>query len=173
MKKVYTDAAAALAGLLHDDMMVMCGGFGLVGIPDKLIHALRDTGAKDLTCVSNNAGIDDSLIGGVIDPKYTGYNLVEQWTSYGWNVFAVENGNDYGQVVAGLRTLEQWDPADRRPMVLIGKTVKGYWPVPVEKQLVGFPSHPYAQKINSDYFVALAKTFEDRYGVPEDQRASL
>ena len=35
----------------------------------------------------NNAGIDDSLIGGVIDPKYTGYDLVEQWTSYGWNVF--------------------------------------------------------------------------------------
>lgn len=130
----------------------------------------------------NNAGIDDSLIGGVIDPKYTGYNLVEQWTSYGWNVFAVENGNDYGQVVAGLRTLEQWDPADRRPMVLIGKTVKGYWPVPVEKQLVGFPSHPYAQKINSDYFVALAKTFEDRYGVqfvgirdgaPKDTRERL
>src|SRR5688572_30894640 len=42
----------------------------------------------------NNAGIDDSLIGGVIDPKYTGYDLVEQWTSYGWNVFTAANGND-------------------------------------------------------------------------------
>jgi transketolase len=130
----------------------------------------------------NNSGIDDSLIGGVIDPKYTGYDLVEQWTSYGWNVFAVENGNDYGQVVAALRTLEQWDPADRRPMVLVGKTVKGYWPVKVEKQLVGFPSHPYAQKMNSEYFVQLAKTFEDRYGVqfvgirdgaPKDTRERL
>ena len=56
--KVYKDAKSALEGVLHDGMMVMCGGFGLVGIPDKLIHALRDAGVKDLTCVSNNAGID-------------------------------------------------------------------------------------------------------------------
>ena len=56
--KVYKDAKSALEGVLQDGMMVMCGGFGLVGIPDKLIHALRDAGVKDLTCVSNNAGID-------------------------------------------------------------------------------------------------------------------
>ncbi len=130
----------------------------------------------------NNAGIDDALIGGVIDPQYTAYNLIDQWTSYGWNVFPIENGNDYGQVVAALWTMEQWDPADRRPMIVIGKTLKGYWPVPVEHQLVGYPSHPYAQKMNSPYFVALAKTFEDRYGVqfqgiregaPKDTRERL
>ncbi|HKE84053.1 MAG TPA: hypothetical protein VKB50_09870, partial [Vicinamibacterales bacterium] len=120
----------------------------------------------------NNAGIDDSLLGGVINSKYTGYNLVEQWTSYGWNVFVVGDGNDYGQVVSALRTLEQWDPADRRPIVLIGKTTKGYWPTAVNgtipghgNQVVGFPSHPYAMKMNSEYFVALARTFESRYGV--------
>jgi hypothetical protein len=44
--KVYKDAKSALEGVLHDGMMVMCGGFGLVGIPDKLIHAVRDSGVK-------------------------------------------------------------------------------------------------------------------------------
>ncbi len=120
----------------------------------------------------NNAGIDDVLLGGVIDRKYDGYNLIEQWTSYGWNVFTVENGNDYGQVVAALKTMEEWDPEDRRPMIMIGKTIKGYWPNAVDgkipgagPQLISYPSHPYAMKMNSDYFVALCKTFEDHYGV--------
>ena len=120
----------------------------------------------------NNAGIDDSLIGGVIDRKYEGYKLVDQWTSYGWNVFVVQNGNAYDQVVAVLKTMEHWDPADRRPMAVIGKTTKGYWPAAVDRkipdfgdQIVGYPSHPYAMKMNSDYFLALAKTFEKHYGV--------
>jgi len=120
----------------------------------------------------NNAGIDDSLIGGVIHSKYDGYRIVDQWTSYGWNVFVVNDGNNYDQVVAGLKTLEDWDPKDRRPMVLIGKTTKGYWPTAVGgripdngEQVVGYPSHPYAMKMNSEYFVALARTFESRYGV--------
>ncbi len=61
--KVYKDAKSALDGLLRDDLMLMCGGFGLVGIPDKLIHAVRDSGVKGLTCVSNNAGIDGAGLG--------------------------------------------------------------------------------------------------------------
>ena len=61
--KVYKDAKSALEGVLQDGMMVMCGGFGLVGIPDKLIHAVRDSGVKGLTCVSNNAGIDGHGLG--------------------------------------------------------------------------------------------------------------
>lgn len=120
----------------------------------------------------NNAGIDDALIGGVIDSKYTGYNLVEQWTSYGWNVIVVEDGGDYGQVVAALQKAEQCDPADRRPIVLIARTTKGYWPTAVRgsiaeqgDQIVGYPSHPYGFKMNSDYFLSLATTFEKRYGV--------
>src|SRR5207248_10707467 len=55
--KIYPDAAAALDGLLHDGMMIMAGGFGLCGIPEKLIAAIRESGGKDLTAVSNNAGI--------------------------------------------------------------------------------------------------------------------
>ena len=113
----------------------------------------------------NNAGIDDSLIGGVVDSKFDGYSLPEQWTSYGWNVITIPGGNDYAQILDVLRKMEQWDPADRRPMVVIGKTTKGYWPVPVEKQVVGYPSHPFGFKMNSDYIVSLAKTFESRYGV--------
>jgi transketolase len=121
----------------------------------------------------NNAGIDDSLIGGVIDSKYTGYDFVDQWKSYGWNVMTMANGNDYEQVVNALKAMDDIDPDDRRPVIVIGKTVKGYWPTAANgklapgscDQVVGYPSHPYAMKMNSEYFVALAKTFEDQYGV--------
>ena len=61
--KVYKDAKSALAGVLADGQMLMCGGFGLVGIPEKLIRAVRDAGVKNLTCVSNNAGIDGAGLG--------------------------------------------------------------------------------------------------------------
>ena len=63
MKKVYSDAAAALDGLLFDGMTIMAGGFGLCGIPENLITALRDSGVKDLTVISNNAGVDDFGLG--------------------------------------------------------------------------------------------------------------
>jgi transketolase len=119
----------------------------------------------------NNAGIDDALIGGVVSRKFEGYKLVDQWTSYGWNVFSIPDGHDYNQILDVLKKMENWDPADRRPMIVFGKTTKGYWPgavngkLPGTDQIVGYPSHPYAFKMNSEYFVALAKTFEDRYGV--------
>src|ERR1700761_5358773 len=63
VNKVFPDAKAALAGLLHDGMSIMSGGFGLCGIPSALIDAIRDSGAKDLTIISNNAGIDDVGLG--------------------------------------------------------------------------------------------------------------
>jgi transketolase len=120
----------------------------------------------------NNAGIDDALLGGVVSRKFQGYRLVDQWTSYGWNVFTMSDGHDYDQIVGTLRAMEEWDPADRRPMIAIGTTTKGYWPGAVGgkipgagDQVVGYPSHPYAMKMNSEYFVALARTFEERYGV--------
>lgn len=56
--KVFPGADQALAGLIRDGMTIMAGGFGLCGMPSDLIGALRDTGARDLTCVSNNAGIE-------------------------------------------------------------------------------------------------------------------
>ena len=67
--KVYPDAAAALQGLLHDGMMIMAGGFGLCGIPEKLILAIRDSGVTGLTAVSNNAGIDGAGLGLLLDTR--------------------------------------------------------------------------------------------------------
>ncbi len=63
MNKVFETPALALAGLTRDGMKIAVGGFGLCGIPEQLILALRDSGAKELTCVSNNAGIDDWGLG--------------------------------------------------------------------------------------------------------------
>ncbi len=63
MKKVYSDAAAALDGLLFDGMTIAAGGFGLCGIPELLIAAIRDNGVKNLTIASNNAGVDDFGLG--------------------------------------------------------------------------------------------------------------
>ena len=67
MKKVYPDARAALAGILKDGMLIMSGGFGLCGIPETLILAIRDSGVKNLTVVSNNAGIDGIGLGVLLD----------------------------------------------------------------------------------------------------------
>jgi len=63
MNKVYPDAAAALSGIVKDGQTIAVGGFGLCGIPEALIVALRDSGVKNLTAVSNNAGIDDAGLG--------------------------------------------------------------------------------------------------------------
>jgi 3-oxoacid CoA-transferase subunit A len=63
MKKVFLDAKAALDGVLFDGMTVMSGGFGLCGIPENLIAALVASGVKDLTVISNNAGVDDFGLG--------------------------------------------------------------------------------------------------------------
>ncbi|WP_289032371.1 CoA transferase subunit A [uncultured Roseibium sp.] len=63
MNKIYPDAAAALDGLVFEGMTIMAGGFGLCGIPENLITSLRDAGTKDITAISNNAGIDDFGLG--------------------------------------------------------------------------------------------------------------
>jgi transketolase len=125
----------------------------------------------------NNAGIDDALLGGVVNDKFDGYRLQDQWMSYGWNVLSIPDGHDYGQILGALRTMDTWDAADRRPMILFGKTTKGYWPeahdgkIPGEveqNQIVGYKSHPFGFKMNSPYIVALAATFEKRYGIRFD-----
>jgi 3-oxoacid CoA-transferase subunit A len=69
MNKVYPDARAALAGLLKDGMLIMAGGFGLCGIPESLIYAIRESGVKNLTVVSNNAGIDGVGLGLLLDTR--------------------------------------------------------------------------------------------------------
>ena len=63
MNKLYPDAASALEGLLRDDMLIASGGFGLCGIPERLLEAIRESGVKGLTFASNNAGIDNEGIG--------------------------------------------------------------------------------------------------------------
>ena len=63
MKKLYPDATAALEGVLRDGILIASGGFGLCGIPERLLDAIRDSGVKDLVFASNNAGIDNEGIG--------------------------------------------------------------------------------------------------------------
>lgn len=69
MRKIYPDATSALAGLLRDGMTVMAGGFGLCGIPETLIGAIREAGVKDLTVISNNAGIDGVGLGVLLETR--------------------------------------------------------------------------------------------------------
>jgi len=69
MRKVYPDAKSALEGLTFDGMTVMSGGFGLCGIPEFLIAALRDSGAKNLTVISNNAGVDGFGLGQLLETR--------------------------------------------------------------------------------------------------------
>jgi 3-oxoacid CoA-transferase subunit A len=69
MNKVYADARAALAGVLKDGMLIMAGGFGLCGIPETLILAIRDSGVKNLTVVSNNCGVDGKGLGVLLDTR--------------------------------------------------------------------------------------------------------
>jgi len=114
---------------------------------------------------NNNAGIDDALIGGVVNTKFDAYRLRDQWTSYGWNVFDLADGHDYSQILDVMQRMETWDADDRRPMIVIGKTTKGYWPAALKDQIVGYASHPFGFKMNSDYIVGLSKTYEERFGV--------
>jgi 3-oxoacid CoA-transferase subunit A len=69
MQKVYSDAKSALAGVVKDGMTIMCGGFGLCGIPEVLIEALKETGATNLTAVSNNAGTDGFGLGLLLETR--------------------------------------------------------------------------------------------------------
>ena len=69
MRKVYPDATAALADVLHDDMTIMAGGFGLCGIPEHLIAAIRASGVKGLTVISNNAGADGFGLGVLLETR--------------------------------------------------------------------------------------------------------
>jgi len=69
MKKIYPSAKAALDGIVHDGQLLAVGGFGLCGIPEALIDALRDSGAKHLTVISNNAGVDGFGLGKLLETR--------------------------------------------------------------------------------------------------------
>ena len=69
MNKIYPSAAAALQGVVRDGQLIAVGGFGLCGIPEALIDALRDSGTKNLTAISNNAGVDDFGLGKLLQTR--------------------------------------------------------------------------------------------------------
>jgi 3-oxoacid CoA-transferase subunit A len=69
MNKIYPSASEALKGIVKDGQLLAVGGFGLCGIPEALIAALRDSGAKNLTCISNNAGVDGFGLGMLLETR--------------------------------------------------------------------------------------------------------
>lgn len=97
MKKVYANASEALDGLLHDGMLIAAGGFGLCGIPELLIDAIVDSGVKDLTVASNNAGVDGFGLGKLLDTR----QIKRMMSSY-----VGENAEFMRQYLAGELELE-------------------------------------------------------------------
>jgi 3-oxoacid CoA-transferase subunit A len=94
--KVYTDAKSAIAGV-KDNMILLVGGFGLCGIPENCIEALKESGVKGLTCVSNNAGVDDFGLGLLLQTR----QIKKMMSSY-----VGENGTFEKQFMAGELELE-------------------------------------------------------------------
>lgn len=111
VSKLYKNAAEALAGVVTDGMTIAVGGFGLSGIPNNLIQALRDTGVKDLTVVSNNMGVDGKGLGLLIENEqvskvlasYVGENklFAEQYLSGALDVEFVPQGTLAERLRAG------------------------------------------------------------------------
>ncbi len=137
-EKIYPDAAAALAGVIEDGQTLAVGGFGLCGIPEALIAALRDTGKTDFTVVSNNAGVDGFGLGVLLETRqikkmissYVGENkeferqflageleleftpqgtLAERLRAGGAGIPAFYTRTGYGTVVAGGKDTRQFD----------------------------------------------------------------
>ena len=77
MNKIYPSAAAALAGIVHDNQLLAVGGFGLCGIPEALIDALAASGAQGLTVISNNAGVDGFGLGKLLETRQIKHGLFE------------------------------------------------------------------------------------------------
>jgi 3-oxoacid CoA-transferase subunit A len=97
MKKIYGSAAEALDGLLQDGMLIAAGGFGLCGIPELLIDGIVDSGVKDLTVASNNAGVDDFGLGRLLATR----QIKKMMSSY-----VGENAEFMRQYLAGELELE-------------------------------------------------------------------
>src|SRR3954470_13291378 len=97
MNKVYSDARAAVEGLLHDNMTIAAGGFGLCGIPENLIAALHESGVKGLTIVGNNAGVDGFGMGSLLPARQVKKVMA---------LYVGENKEFERQVLAGELELE-------------------------------------------------------------------
>ena len=141
MNKIYASAAEALDGIIDDGMLIASGGFGLCGIPELLLAAIRDSGAKDLTFASNNAGVDDFGIGILLQTKqvkkmissYVGENaefmrqylsgeleleftpqgtLAERMRAGGAGIPGFYTKTGVGTVIAEGKDVKQWDGQD-------------------------------------------------------------
>ena len=141
MNKIYGTASEALEGLLRDDMLIASGGFGLCGIPELLLAAIRDAGVKNLTFASNNAGVDDFGIGILLQTKqvkkmissYVGENaefmrqylsgelelefnpqgtLAERMRAGGCGIPGFYTKTGVGTVIADGKEVKSWDGQD-------------------------------------------------------------
>ena len=133
MNKVYGSAAEALDGVLKDGMVIAAGGFGLCGIPELLIAAIRDAGTKNLTVASNNAGVDDFGLGLLLETR----QVTKMVSSY-----VGENAEFMRQYLAGELELEfnpQGTLAER--MRAGGAGIPGFYTKPASA-----PSLPRARK---------------------------
>ncbi|WP_020648658.1 CoA transferase subunit A [Solimonas variicoloris] len=144
MNKLYPDAKSALDGLLRDGMTLAVGGFGLCGIPEALIDALRDSGCRELTVISNNAGVDGFGLGRLLDTRqirkmissYVGENkeferqflageleleftpqgtLAEKLRAGGAGIPAFYTKTGYGTIVADGKETRQFPNASGEP----------------------------------------------------------
>jgi 3-oxoacid CoA-transferase subunit A len=157
MDKVFPDATAALAGLLRDGITIMAGGFGLCGIPEKLIGAVRESGVRHLTVISNNAGIDGVGLGVLLESRqvhkmissYVGENklfadlylkgeldlefnpqgtLAERIRAGGAGVPAFFTKTGVGTLIAEVAIVHAWT-GDREGNLAYRKTARNFNPV--------------------------------------------
>jgi 3-oxoacid CoA-transferase subunit A len=158
MNKVYPDARSALEGVVQDGQTIAVGGFGLCGIPEALILALRDSGVTNLTAISNNAGVDDFGLGQLLATRqikkmiasYVGENkefarqylageleleftpqgtLAEKLRAGGAGIPAFFTKTGYGTIVAeGKETREFDGEADRAGNLVFRKTARNFNP---------------------------------------------
>lgn len=163
MNKVFTSAKEALAGV-KDNQTILVGGFGLCGIPENLITALRDSGVKGLTCVSNNAGVDDFGLGLLLQTR----QIKKMISSY-----VGENATFEKQYLNGELEVELCPQGTLAERIRAGGagipaffTPTGYGTVVAEgKEIKEFDSRPYVLErgIKGDF--ALIKAYKaDRFG---------
>ena len=164
MNKIYPSAAAALDGIVHDGQLLAVGGFGLCGIPEALIDALRDSGAKDLTVISNNAGVDGFGLGKLLETR----QIRKMISSY-----VGENKEFERQFLAGELELEFTPQGTLAEKLRAGGagipaffTRTGVGTVVAQgKELRDFDGHTYVMERSLVPDVALAKAWKaDRSG---------
>lgn len=164
MNKVYASAAEALAGVVSDDMTIAVGGFGLCGIPEALIAALRDTGVRGLTAISNNAGVDGFGLGQLLTTR----QIRKMISSY-----VGENKEFERQYLAGELELEFTPQGTLAEKLRAGGagipaffTKTGYGTVVAEsKEIREFEGVPYVMERSLTADVSLVKAWKaDRSG---------